>query len=119
MRTDTALSLLGGTTATAAAWIGVVEEATRRWIRGGIGDQSRDRVLAATLRKAAADALSIDVAEWWTDEMVYSRRLENMLLQHNAALVEFMREKLDKDPLDDAGELFNKSGQDKPTALAA
>lgn len=113
MRTDTALSLLGGTTATAAAWIGVVEEATRKWIRAGIGDQGRDRVLAATLRKAAADALGIDVREWWTDEGAYSRRLENVLLHHNAALVEFMREKLDKDPLDHAAEHF------KPAALAS
>ncbi len=112
MRTETALSLLGGTTAEAAAWIGVVEEATRRWLRHGIMEPTRDRVIAATLRKAAGDALGIHAQDWWADEIANSRRLEDVLVRHNAALVEFMRERLDKDPLDYAGEHF------KPAALA-
>jgi len=97
MQTETALRLLGGSTSEAARWIGVVDMATRRW-KGSdwLQPPTRDRVIAATLRKAAAKAQGLTVTEWWENEEANSRQLEVVLEQHNEAVVEFLRSLLDK-----------------------
>ena len=76
----------------------MVPEAIRHWDRKGIMAATRDRVIAAALRKAAAAAMDIDVHEWWCDEITYSRRLEDVLMLHNDALVEFLRQTIAQSP---------------------
>lgn len=81
----------------AARWIGVVEMAIRRWPRGGhLMPPTRDRVIAATLRKAAAKALGLTVEEWWDHEQLHSGRLVEVLEQHNDVIVELLRDLLQK-----------------------
>jgi hypothetical protein len=107
MQIDTALRLLGGTTISAARWIGVVDMAVRRWDRGGDGQllpPTRDRVIAATLRKAAAKARGLSVHEWWADDPKHSQQLEDVLEVHNDAVVDLLRD------------LFEKSAQPQSAA---
>lgn len=93
MRSTFAIRLLGGTIIEAAEWIGVVDVTVRQWARLPlVKPPTRDRVLAAALRKAAAQAQGVSSRKWWAGEDVYNARLEQALALHSDRFVELFRD---------------------------
>lgn len=93
MRSTLAIRLLGGTVIEASHWLGVVDEAVRHWARSGdIKPPTRDRVIAAVLRKAAAEAQGLSALQWWADAGIHNERLEHALEHHNQLFVELFRD---------------------------
>lgn len=120
MDAATALRLLDGSVNSAACWIGVVNQAVGQWQRRErMRPPTRDRVLAAVLRKACAQAMGVSVFDWWRDDEGYSARLEHVLEHQNEALVAFLREALDRVPDDPPNEPQEHAPRLKRHALAA
>ena len=93
MRSNFAIRLLGGTIIEASHWLGVVDQAVRQWAKDDVvKPQTRDRVIAAVLRKAAAEAQGLSSLHWWADAGIHNERLERALEQHNDRFVALFRE---------------------------
>lgn len=116
MRATTGLRLLGGTDASVSSWIGTDYNSVRHWKRlQELLPPRRDRIYAAVLRKAAAQALGLTARQWWAYEDVHSAQLEHVLEHQNDALVEFLRQALQEVPPEHPSGLAQRF---KGTALA-
>ena len=60
-----AIAELGGSVESAAAWIGVVPQAVRNWPGPHLNEPTRDRVLAAILRRHYCEARGLDATDWF------------------------------------------------------
>jgi hypothetical protein len=117
MRSTFAIRVLGGTVIDASHWLGVVDQAVRQWAKcADVKPQTRDRVIAAVLRKAAAEAQGLSSLQWWADAGIHNERLEHALDHHNHRFVELFRDLFEQT---DQGSERLAEARSKPESAAA
>jgi hypothetical protein len=119
MRSSFAIRVLGGTVIEASHWLGVVDQAVRQWAKcSDVKPQTRDRVMAAVLRKAAAEAQGLSSLQWWADAGIHNERLEHALDHHNDRFVELFRDLFEQTE-QDRGATVVRNKPSVPAAAAA